>query len=97
MVMIKAFFDFDLFIVKLLVLFVKVMSKTVKSQKYMATNILNLAYLQSSLRKKLNEVNQQKGFQRLLKYVRPENKTPWTRIRIIYETCETEDFFPGNC
>ena len=95
--MIKAFFDFDLFIVKLLVLFVKLMSKTVKSQKYMATNILNLAYLQCSSRKKLNKVNRQKGFQRLLKYVRPENKTPWKRIRIIFETCETDDFFPGNC
>ena len=63
----------------------------------MASNILNLAYLQRSLRKELNEDNRHKDFERFLKNFRPENETPWMRIRIILETSETDDFFPGNC
>ena len=52
-----------MFIVKFLALFVKVTSKTGKSQKYMIY-IVDLAYLQSSLRENLNEVNWHKDFQR---------------------------------
>ena len=51
----------------------------------MASDILNLAYLQRSLRKELNEDNQHKDFKRFLKNFRPENETPWMRIRIILE------------
>ena len=63
----------------------------------MESNILDLAYLQSSLQKKLNDVNRHNDFERFFKSFCPENETPWMRIRIILETCETDDFLPGNC
>lgn len=95
--MINAFFWTYLFIVNFLALFVKVKSKTGKSRNYVASNILDLAYLQNSSQKKLNDFNQHKDFQRFIKNFCHDNETPWTRIRIIFERCETDDFFPDNC